>query len=299
MNVYMQDRNVLLTPQPIYFAWEHDKSREPLPEELEFFYTSKWYKDYARTMAKWMANGVWSRNVMNNNIPVREAFVQGKSASMLWGASLFSIGTTMEANGVGKAAWYDISPEVVVRRRGYDMNMWAIASTSENIERSALVIDLMKTRKELIYLLKGGIEGRHYVAQPNNTFIPGTEASKYPYGHWTGALSFPEDMRTAYLPTTPEMQINITENLDSRVQDIDIDGFRINVEPIAAEWAVMTALIEEYRSSFECGVFGDQTEAKLTEFENRLKTAGVDKLVANVRNDYATYVKNFNTRKQQ
>jgi ABC-type glycerol-3-phosphate transport system substrate-binding protein len=292
MNVYLEDRNVLLTTQPVYFAWEY-KGVDPAPEDLIFLYTSPWYMDYARAMRRWMDEGVWSRNVMNNTVAVRDAFVQGKSATMFWNATLFSIGQTLESNGFGTAGFYDISPNALVRRMSFNNNMWAIASTSERQERAALVIDLMKTNNDLVWLLKGGIDGRHYIRQPNNTYVGGPDAVNYPYNFWTWALDFPQDLRQAYTATTPAQQIQIQDNLDDRTSDLNIDGFRVNLGSIQSEWAVISALVLEYRASFECGIFGNQTEAKLVEFQNKLRAAGVDRVTTLVRNDYAEYLKKF------
>ena len=38
----------------------------------------------------------------------------------------------------------------------------------------------------------------------------------------------------------------------------------------------MGSIVEEYRYSFDLGVFGDETEAKLEQFREELKDAGMD-----------------------
>jgi putative aldouronate transport system substrate-binding protein len=294
LNVYMEDRHVKLTEQPIYFAWEwreDEPGREPGPEDLEFLYTSRWYKDYAGTMKRWMEEGVWSRNVLNNTITVRDSFTQGKSATVFWNDTLYDIGTGMEANGVGKANWYDISPEFPVKRQSYSNNCWAIASISEQPERAALALDLMKTNWPLNMLLRGGIEGRHYIEKDEKTYLPGPEAVKYPMNNWTWALHHPKEPRLAWTDKTPPKRIELSENMDSRITDFNIDGFRVDAESFSTEWVVITALLEEYRPSFECGAFGEQTERKLVEFENKLKAAGLDKVISGVRSQYADFLK--------
>ena len=290
MNVYMESRNVLLTTQPVYFAWEN-KGVDPTPEELHFMYTSPWYFDYARTMRRWMEEGAWSRNVMNNTVAVRDAFVQGRSASMFWNGTLFSIGATLEENGQGRAGWYDVSPNALVRRMSFNNNLWAIAANSDRPERAGLVLDLMKTEPELVWLLKLGIDGRHYIGQPNNTYVDGPERARYPANFWTWALDFPQDKSMAVSPSTPAQQIAIQADLDRRVTDINMDGFRVNLSAFQSEWAVISALIAEYNPSFLCGVFGAQTDAKLQEFSDKLRAAGIDRVIQNVRTQYADYIR--------
>ena len=295
MNVYMESRNILLTTQPVYFAW-YNRGVDPEPQELHFMYTSEWYSDYIREMRRWMDAGCWSRNVMNNNVPVRDAFVQGRSGAVFWNASVFNIGTTMEENGHGKAGWYDAAPNALVRRMSFNNNMFAVASNSDRPGRSAMVLDLIKNDVELNRLLRNGIEGRHHIRPTPTTYVLGPESTRYPNGFWTWAFEFPGDLSQAWTDTTPPRQIELQGILDARITDITMDGFRVNLADFQTEWAVINALIEEYRPSFECGVFGAQTEDKITEFQNRLRVAGIDKVTQSVRSQYTDYMRRMRGR---
>jgi ABC-type glycerol-3-phosphate transport system substrate-binding protein len=293
MNSYFQGRDVLLTEQPVYFAWLNKNNHEPSPEELVFLYMSDWYMDYANEMKDWMDRGVWSRNVMNNTIRVADAFTQGTSATVFWNETIYTLGESMEKNGIGKAGYYDVSPKSAVRRESYSNNLWAISSSSENPERAALVLDLMKTDVGLMTLLMGGIEGRHYLDQKDGTYLPGPEAADYTWNGWTWALNHPKSLQLAWTSTTPPQRIAITDSKRTRFFEPKIDGFRVDMSTISTEWAVISALVEEYAASFQCGVFGTQTEAKMREFRDRLRTAGADKVTTQFRTQYAEYLKNF------
>ena len=289
MQVYLEYRDVLTTPQPVYFAW-HDQRREPTADELHFLYTSEWYRDYVHIMARWYANDTWSRNVMNNTVGVRDNFENGRSASMFWNMTLFQVGKTMETNGHGRAGWYDISPNATIRRMSFNNNMWAISSMSPVIERSAVVLDLMKTNDELVWLLKGGIEGVHWIREPNNQWSPGPENEFYTYNHWTWALDFPNDRTQIRAADTPAQEIYLSDNFDSRIRDLTIDGFRVNLTEFQMEWAVISALIAEYRPSFECGIYLNETEARLQTWWGQMRQAGLPRIEQIVRRDYTAYV---------
>jgi hypothetical protein len=56
----------------------------------------------------------------------------------------------------------------------------------------------MKTNADLLRLLIGGIEGRHYLNKGNGTYEPGPEASDYPFNGWAWALNSPEALTEAY-----------------------------------------------------------------------------------------------------
>jgi hypothetical protein len=49
---------------------------------------------------------------------------------------------------------------------------------------------------------------------------------------------------------------------------------------------VISALIEEYPSSFDYGAFGTQTQAKYEEFVSKLNAAGVARLSAEFKRQY-------------
>ena len=293
MNVYMQDRDILLSAQPVYFGFRY-QGREPRPEELEFLYTSSWYKDYARAMARWYANGAFSRNVMNQTVTYLDNFLQGRSAAGFWHDFLYTrVGKPMEDNGHGKASYWDIAPTAPARRRAFDSNLWSVASVSSNHERSGLVIDLMKNNADIHRLLKFGIQGRHYVLQADGSWLPGPDATKYPYDQFTGPLGSTFDFPRGFEAGTPQDFIDIVRNLDTRILDMEFDGFRVDITPMAAEWMVMSALIAEYRQSFECGIFGNDTEAKLAEFDQKMRAAGVDRLITMVRGQYTAYLRSI------
>jgi hypothetical protein len=70
-----------------------------------------------------------------------------------------------------------------------------------------------------------------------------------------------------------------------------IGGFVFDKTPVANEYAVISALIDEYAWSFECGIFGGQTQAKFNEFKSRVEAAGLAKLTMEFRNQYAAFLK--------
>jgi len=179
-----------LTEEPVFFAWKNRDNGDPAPDDLTFLYLTDWYRDFVLEMNEWARNGVWSRNVMNNTTQTTDAFAQGSSASVFWNDVVYTAGKNLENNGAGKAGYYDLSPDFQVRPASYSGDCWAIASSSKNQGRAALVVDLMKTNAH----------------------------------------------------------------------------------------------------SFECGVFGNQTEEKLAEFRTKLERAGVGRLTGQYRSQYAAFL---------
>jgi ABC-type glycerol-3-phosphate transport system substrate-binding protein len=288
--VYLQTNGIELSTRPVWFAWKAEDRNDPRPENLIFLYMSDWYRDFALEMKDYAAKGVWSRNALNNTIQTTDAFAQGTSATVYWNDTVYTAGENMEKNGLGKAGYYDFSPGAPVRRSSYAGDCWAITTSSEHPDRAALLLDMMKTNTSLINLLMGGIPGRHYLPQGDGTYVPGPEASDYPFNGWCWALNYPDMLVQKFPEGSP---VRLSSGYEERVWEPLIDAYRVDLNSIATEWAVISSLIEEYRRSFECGAFGDQTLDKIEEFRAKLKNAGADKLTYEFRSQYAVFLDKY------
>jgi ABC-type glycerol-3-phosphate transport system substrate-binding protein len=290
MWTFLEAQNVKWSSGPIYYVWDIGNKKEAAPEDLYFLYTSPWYKQYALEMADWAGHNVWSRNVMNNTIPQRDSFVQGRSASMYWNGSVFDAGKELANNGVGTPGYYDLSPATPASAEVYSNNMFAITSASKNPERAALVLDLMKNNLPLQNLLMGGVEGRHYILAGGNEAVDGPESADYAWDNWTWALRHPDRIQRAYAPDTDPRRIEMENAFEAKLWEPLMDGFRVDSSSFSTEWTVISSLIEEYNNSFQCGVFGDQTSAKYDEFAAKLRAAGIDKVTQTFKTQYAAFL---------
>lgn len=289
--VFWQDKDIQMTPD-YSFCWDGTGKREPRPEDLNFFFMTDWWLEYSLEMVDWADRNVWSKNVLNNTIAPQDAFIQGKSASLFWNETVFAAGQSMEKTGIGRAGYYDITADKPVRLSGYANNAFAIASASKHPERTALALDLMKNNEALRNMLQAGIEGRHYINNRDGTYSLGPEADDYGFNAWAWALNSPDTLQLAD-PAAPPTQAVILANQKARVWEPLIDGFRLDSTPITTEWAVISALLEEYSSSFQCGAFGNETRAKMAEFQAKLKAAGIDKIINEYRSQYADFLAKY------
>jgi ABC-type glycerol-3-phosphate transport system substrate-binding protein len=288
--VYNQYRDVQSADYS--FAWDGRGNREPAVEELTYYYLTDYYRDYALEMKEWFEKGVWSKNVMNNTVTAQDSFIQGKGASVFWNTSVFTIGQSMEKNGVGVAGWYDVTADKPVRLAGYSNNAFAVASASKKPERAALALDLMKTNMKLNTLLQGGVKDKHYLDLGDGTRDKGPKAEDYAWNNWAWALNNPNALRDA-AKDSPQIWKDIQANIDARSWEPLIDGFRFDSSALTNEWAVISALVEEYSASFGCGVFGNDTLSKIGEFQGKLRAAGIDKITQEYRRQYGDFVAKY------
>jgi hypothetical protein len=61
----------------------------------------------------------------------------------------------------------------------------------------------------------------------------------------------------------------------------DVDGFTFDEAPVQTEIQVVNSISDEYLYSFQLGVYGTKTEAKLEEFAQKVEAAGLETIRLN------------------
>ncbi len=154
--------------------------------------------------------------------------------------------------------------------------MTAISTTSKHPERALMVIELLNTDKDLYNLLVWGTEGVDYKKIGDKRIEPLPGAKYGPAYGWMFGNQF-----NAYISgTQPDDVWEKTKALNESAKVSTLYGFSFNVDSIKAESANSAAIVNEYRAAFNTGMFGDDTEKKYNEFLAKLKTAGIDKVLA-------------------
>lgn len=237
-------------------------------------------------MAEMASHNVWSPTRSNDTSDPQVNFESGKSASLIWNSAAVSSGEKMEKGGIGTFEVFDVTPNAHVQRDSYANDAMAIPANCEDPERTALVLDCMKGFPEVNNLLLGGIEGVHYKLTDDGKRIAGDSASAYPWGCWAWGIpgkdvpaEYTEDPRSSYFG----------EICEAKEYTPQACGFSFDSQPVETEMAVINSLIEEYGSSFNLGLFGDDTESKYNEFVGKLKDAGIDKVIEECKKQYLEY----------
>ena len=266
-------------------------------EELPDFDTDVFYKytspdclAYYKEMAEMASHNVWSPTRINDTSDPQVNFESGKTASIIWNSAAASTGKKMEESGLGSFAIYDVTPDAPARRDSYANDMIAIPASSAIPERAALVLDCIKGFPEVNNLVVGGIEGVHYVLTEDGKRINGESADNYPWGAW--AWGFPgKDTPGEY---NEDERMQYFGNLcNSKEYSPLASGFSFDSQPVETEFVVINSIVDEYASSFNLGMFGDETEAKYNEFVDKLYAAGLDKVIAECKAQYEEYCKNI------
>jgi putative aldouronate transport system substrate-binding protein len=159
--------------------------------------------------------------------------------------------------------------------------MNGVCKTSSNAAASVKFLELLNTDVAVYNLVSKGIEGKHYVFTNAAKKIigqpPGMTVETNPYNPGT------DWMFGSVFNAFPSSEAQIKENADSvgiNRQSVASQalGFNFDPEPVKSEVAQLGAIFKEYGSPLINGQV-DPARA-LPDFQNRLKAAGIDKVIA-------------------
>lgn len=262
------------------------------PDKLEWFAGTQNYRDFVLKMAKWNKAGIFPANVMANGTMLNDNFAEGKSAVMgsdPYGAS--TLRETMKERGK-EVVYLDCSfdDKSVSMRGGYYGYITCFPVSSKKMERSAVVLDCMKYDEEVHMLLLGGIEGEHYILDKEaNIRDLGPRAEAYPWGSWLYWIQNNDDPSAKIDEDLQKYQDKYLA-AEVSMDNFPVSGFSYNGTQYEAELANLNALFNEYRFSFCFGIYQDKTEAKLDEFIQKCKAAGIDDIIADYKKQVKEYV---------
>lgn len=266
-----------------------DGSLPDWEEDVFYKYTSDDCLKLYLEMAEMAEHNVWSPTRINDTADPQVNFESGKTASIIWNSAAISTGKKMEDAGVGTFEVYDVTPNAKARRDSYANDMMAIPASSQVPERAALVLDCIKGFPEVNNLVMGGIEGVHYTETEDGKRMPAASADAYPWGAWAWGIpskdtlgEYSEDPRNNFFGDICE---------EKEYAPVAA-GFSFDSQPVETELAVINSIVGEYSSSFNLGMFGDETEAKYHEFIEKLEAAGLDIVMEECKRQYEIFSNN-------
>lgn len=269
-----------------YFYNAGNKEDLPAWDSVLYLYTSDLYLDYAEEMAELAAEGVWSKDAINDTNDATAYFENGTSGCIGWNFSAVDAGEKLEKAGLGTFSVYDVSPDIHMARSRYNGDMIAIATNSKHPERAALVLDYMKSDVDLNRTLLGGIRGEHWDLNEDGQRMVLEAAGNYSWNSWGWALNRADE---PVMAGTDERRLAISDSIDSRELFAEVAGFTFDSSSVATELSVVNSIVDEYEYSFSLGIYGDNTEAKFNEFKGKLEAAGLDKVTEAMKTQYEAF----------
>ncbi|MFK4302841.1 MULTISPECIES: ABC transporter substrate-binding protein [unclassified Paenibacillus] len=157
--------------------------------------------------------------------------------------------------------------------------MWGIPVNSKTPEKAMEFLNLMYTDKEIANLLIWGIEGRHYVVKSEKVidFPKGVNSQNSGYYLNTGWLFGNQFLSYVFNGQDPDSWEKIKEFNKSAYKSKAL-GFSFDSTPVKTEFASVGNVISQYAVPLETGSV--EPDRVLPEFIAKLKSAGMDKVIA-------------------
>ncbi len=169
-----------------------------------------------------------------------------------------------------------------------------IPRTCSDVETSVKLLDLVNTKKgaELYNLLVYGIEGNHYDVLENGKIetkgyvSQATSDNDYGLYKWVVGNTFNSHLTT----TDIDNYYEVIEKIDSEAVIPSAAGFVFDSDPVKIEIAQCNAVITEY-ADLSTGAVSNH-KAKVAERSEKLKKAGIDKIVEELQRQLDEWKKN-------
>jgi putative aldouronate transport system substrate-binding protein len=140
------------------------------------------------------------------------------------------------------------------------------------------ILSLFYSDKEIIDLINWGIEGVHYVKIGDNLidFAEGLDASNtgyMPNWDWLTGNAY-----LTYVFKGGDHEVwEKTKVFNETAKASKALGFTFNADPVKTEYTAVTNVIDQYKVGLESGTL--DPEKTLPEFIQKLKAAGIDKII--------------------
>lgn len=243
------------------------------PETPINLYETEQYKHYLDTMRDWYTKGYVNENAAT--LKNKNDIIQTGNAAVQF-HNVLKPGGEIEAKAAngGNDVIYVPLTEPYASTGTVITTMQAINKNSKNAERAMMFINLLNTDKELYNTISFGVEGKHYTKVSDNLIQVNKDAGYAPNAGWVFGNTFNgylvEGMDPAVLEETKKANESATKS--------PLMGFKFDSTPVMAEIANLATVIDQYLPALETGTW-DPNE-KLKEFQDKLKQAGTDKVMA-------------------
>lgn len=245
--------------------------------------TANYVMPYWKLMREWYKNGYFSPDVatlVDETPLIKEGKVFSRYTRMKPGMEeefKSSFGYDVVTVSLGTP---------IISRGSIISTVNSVSRTSTNPEKAFRLLKAVNTDKELYNILVHGVEGQDYVKAGENLI------EKTPSTYSMPAYMIGNQFNSYIFPNQPEKiwQETKAKNESALVQStIDFSFERKGVE---SEIAKMGAIYTEYKKILDFGL--DDTEKVVAQMEEKLKTAGIDK----VMNEMQRQLDEWNANKQ-
>ena len=263
-----------------------NESTIPTAEDIQLVYATDEFRNFCDDMKKLADAGVWSRSALTNSVTDDESFGALQGASVAWNSSVFTYIKTAEQTEGVKCAVYDLASDMPTAA-AYGNGGMAIASSGRNMERAAMILDIMENDTYLNQLIILGIEGVHYEMQDNEHYIETDKATDYPI--WGTSASWAIKNYKLTDASMDPRQEAIEASIEERGETSPTRTFAFDDSGISEYTAAIKNILNDYVPSLQLGLTKD-IDGALDEMMSKLNAAGLQTYMDEFKKQYNAWV---------
>ena len=255
--------------------------------EIQCYFESDEFKEMCETSYRWAQKGFFSPDAATTT----EAAASQMAAGVALG-EFFNYTPSLAANyamQIGRECAVLKTIPAFMYSKAYQNSLWGITTSCKNPEKAMDLLNLMYKNADVCNLLMCGIEGVSYnvVEQDEN----GTVIEMLPDAPYSNVFGVYGDRFSWYVtaPATTTTNTEEKEMSDAITRKSVALGFVPSYANVSTEYTNVTAVINQYIGILDSGAVDPEQE--LPEFISKLKDAGIDTILEDVRTQYAEWQK--------
>jgi putative aldouronate transport system substrate-binding protein len=245
--------------------------------------------DRINVARKWFQAGYVNKDAATTSALPQDLYASGRAFSYFSPSGVDSDISTSLTSGY-ETVVVSLTPPYVTT--GSVMTgLWTIAHQSEDPARAMMFLNLMYTDAEVANILAWGIEGTHYKKVSDNQvdFADGLDAQTSGYNMYATHAFMLGNPRIMYLSKDEDPnKWNSLAEWDANAIPSPALGFSFNAEPVKNEMVAVQNVSDQYYGILMTGSV--DPESKLPEFIEKLKVAGIDKIIEEKQNQLDEWV---------
>ncbi|SDD02831.1 putative aldouronate transport system substrate-binding protein [Paenibacillus sp. UNCCL117] len=246
--------------------------------KVENLYERPEYAELLKTMRKWYEAGYFSRDAATSTEQPHDVVKANKAFAFF---NVMKVGTAESQSLRTGMPMVTVPLTDAVSTTSHVTNfMHAIPRGSQNPEKAMQMLNLLYTDKELVNLLNWGIEGTHYVKKSDTVidYPPGVDIKTVSYNTGNISFMFGNQFLNYIWPNQLKDIWQQTDQFNKGAKKSVALGFTFDATPVKTEVGAVNNVLQQYKAGLETGTL--DPEKTLPTFISRLKTAGMDKIIA-------------------
>ncbi|MBW5447742.1 DUF3502 domain-containing protein [Cohnella sp. CFH 77786] len=272
---------------PIFYAPSYDQRFTAMSPVFEDTFVN-----FAKLMKDWGDKGYWRQDVLSNKGDARTAMQAGKSGGLQHHTQSF-LTDRYKMDQLQPGSELQFFPWSATKNNLISMSIThgatALGAHSKNPERALMVYDLIRNDQEIYRLFNYGIEGVQYVVKDGKRYRPegyDVQRDDFYSDFWGGRV----DKNEIPDGTWWDGWKDLYASYDQIKKPYPYGRFVFNKDPVNNELTAISQVVSQSLPAIVFGKAGDPEKA-VNDFRSQLKSAGYDKVVAEIQKQLDEYKK--------